>query len=74
MPHVHVTWLAGRSRQQKQRVAEAINEAIVKEREAFPDRVDVVFNDVERENWALSGQLLSETDDAAFRARLADTS
>ena len=72
MPHVHVTWLAGRSVEQKQRVARAINDALVELAGAFPDRVDVVFEDVERENWALCGKLLSQSDDAEFRARFAD--
>jgi 4-oxalocrotonate tautomerase len=73
MPHVTVTWLAGRSKEQKGRVARAINDAVVHLGGAYPDRVDVVFHDVPLENWALGGELLSEGDDAGFRTRLAST-
>ena len=73
MPHVTVTWLVGRTKEQKRLVAKAINDAVVNMGGAYPDRVDVVFHDVPLENWALSGELLSDGDDSGFRARLAST-
>lgn len=73
MPHVTVTWLEGRSKEQKRQVARAINDAVVNLGGAYPDRVDVVFHEVPPENWGLSGKLLSDGDDSGFRARLAGT-
>ena len=73
MPHVTVTWLVGRTKEQKRQVAKAINDAVVNMGGAYPDRVDVVFHEVALENWALSGELLSDGDDSGFRSRLANT-
>jgi 4-oxalocrotonate tautomerase len=51
MPHVVVKMLAGRSEEQKARVAEAITHAITSTVNPDPDSVSVSIVDVPREDW-----------------------
>ena len=58
MPMVTVEWLEGRTREQKQALAEAITRAFVDITQVSTDQVWVVFRDVRRSDWAMRGQLL----------------
>ncbi|MBI2936152.1 MAG: tautomerase family protein [Chloroflexi bacterium] len=60
MPVVHVEMWPGRTRAQKAELARAITDAIVTIAHTTPDQVTVVFEDVAKENWAVSGVLASE--------------
>jgi 4-oxalocrotonate tautomerase len=51
--------LSGRTVEQKQRLAEAITRALSEIAKARPEDTNIVFTDVERENWAFAGKLLS---------------
>jgi 4-oxalocrotonate tautomerase len=58
MPVVTVDWLAGRSAQQKQALAESLTKAFVEIAKVSPDQVWIVFRDVPRADWAMGGKLL----------------
>jgi 4-oxalocrotonate tautomerase len=61
MPVVHVEMWSGRTYSQKQELARAITEAMVKITNTTPEATIVVFSDVPKENWAQGGVLASET-------------
>lgn len=60
MPMITVEWLEGRSQQQKQQLAAAITEAFVDIARVSKEQVWIVFRDVTRSDWAMSGKLLDE--------------
>lgn len=60
MPVVTVEWLEGRTPQQKQELAKAVTDAFVKVTSVAPEQVWIVFKDVARANWAMSGKLLDQ--------------
>ncbi len=57
MPTIRVELFAGRTLEQKRALAAALTEATVRVLGGPPDAVDVVFQDVERHDWASGGQL-----------------
>ncbi|MCX2698572.1 tautomerase family protein [Ochrobactrum chromiisoli] len=59
MPWIRVDLSTGRTEEQKQKTAEAITEALVEHCNCTPESVSIVFNDVDAENWAMGGTLLS---------------
>jgi len=65
MPTIHVEMFAGRTVEQKRALAKALTEATVTTLGGQPEAVDVVFVDVERQNWATGGQLWSDAVAAA---------
>ena len=60
MPIVRVEMWAGRTHAQKQELARAITEAVCAIAETTPEATIVVFEDVERSNWAQAGILASD--------------
>ena len=60
MPVVTVEWLEGRDKDQKDKVARAITDAIHVIGGAKPEGTYVVFKDVPKENWATGGTLMSD--------------
>ena len=60
MPTIKVELFAGRTVEQKRACAAALTEALVKTLGASPESVDVIFHDVERNNWATGGRLWSD--------------
>ena len=60
MPVVKIEWLAGRTPQQKARLAEAITQTFVDVVHVQKDQVWIVFEDVPRSDWAMGGRLLDE--------------
>lgn len=60
MPVVTIQLLSGRSKEQKAKLAQAVTDAIVDIAKAKPEGVQVIFSDVEREDWASAGSLLSD--------------
>jgi 4-oxalocrotonate tautomerase len=51
----------GRTVAQKQELARAITEAVVKTTNTTPEATIVIFSEVPKENWAQAGILSSET-------------
>jgi 4-oxalocrotonate tautomerase family enzyme len=52
---------SGRTYSQKQELAKAITEAVVKVTNTSPEATIVIFSDVPKENWAQAGLLSSDT-------------
>ncbi|MEX2238545.1 MAG: tautomerase family protein [Dehalococcoidia bacterium] len=60
MPIVRVEMWRGRSEAQKRELARAITQAMVEIAQTTADATIIVFEDIERENWAEGGKLASE--------------
>ena len=60
MPNITIQWYAGRTDQQKRELVTAITDAVVKIGKTTADQVHIVFQDVERSNWGISGKLASD--------------
>lgn len=59
MPVVHVELWPGRTATQKQDLARAITEAMVRIANVTPEGTIIIFNEVPKENWAQAGSLAS---------------
>jgi 4-oxalocrotonate tautomerase len=60
MPTIRVELFAGRSTEQKRALAQALTEATVRTLGGSADGVDVLFFDIERQDWATGGVLWSD--------------
>ena len=60
MPTIRVELFAGRTVEQKRALAQALTEATARTLGCTPDGVDVIFQDIERHDWATGGKLWSE--------------
>ena len=60
MPIIRVEMWAGRTQEQKAELAQAITDAVVNIARTSPESTIVIFDDVQRENWAENGKLSSE--------------
>jgi 4-oxalocrotonate tautomerase len=60
MPHVQITMLAGRTTDQKRRVAKRVTEVLQEELKASSDKVTITFVEVPRDSYARNGILLSD--------------
>jgi 4-oxalocrotonate tautomerase len=60
MPIVRVEMWTGRTHAQKQELARAITEAVCAIAKTTPDATIVVFEDIDRSNWAEGGVLASD--------------
>ena len=58
MPMITVDWLEGRTPQQKAELTEAMTRSFVEIAKVRPEQVWIVFKDVKRSDWAMSGKLL----------------
>lgn len=62
MPYVNVRMLTGRTHQQKAELAEAITTALTQICGSPAAGTHVVIDEVEKENWAVGGQLVADRD------------
>jgi 4-oxalocrotonate tautomerase len=60
MPVVNIQLFEGRN-EAKAAIAKEVTESIVKHANIDPKYIYVIFNDVSVENWAISGELFSDT-------------
>ena len=60
MPIVKVEMWSGRTHAQKRELARAITEAVCAIAETTPEATIIVFQDVERSDWAQAGMLASD--------------
>jgi 4-oxalocrotonate tautomerase len=60
MPHVQITWVAGRSPDQKRKVAERITRVLAEDGRAKPENVHVCFVDVPATDYAEAGVLVAD--------------
>ena len=58
MPVITVEWLEGRTAQQKRALADALTKALVEIAKVQKEQVWIVFRDVKRSDWAMSGKCL----------------
>jgi 4-oxalocrotonate tautomerase len=62
MPIVRVEMWEGRTTAQKRELARVITDAMVNIAHTTAEATIIVFEDIEKENWAQSGKLASEAD------------
>jgi 4-oxalocrotonate tautomerase len=60
MPDVHISWLEGRTIEQKRKVVERITQVLSEEAGAKPESTHVVIVDIPRTNFAAGGILVSD--------------
>lgn len=60
MPYVKIELISGRSKEQKAKLAKDVTDALQRHCNAKPESTFVVIQDVEKENWASGGVLLSD--------------
>lgn len=59
MPFINIKMAQGRSREQKQELAEAVTREAVRILDVQPEWVTVIIDEYPRDNWATAGQLHS---------------
>ena len=57
MPDVHISWLAGRTVEQKRKFVEEVTRVTCETLGCAAGAVDIIITDVKRENWATGGEL-----------------
>ncbi|NQU17800.1 MAG: 4-oxalocrotonate tautomerase family protein [Candidatus Saganbacteria bacterium] len=57
MPVVRIAWWKGRTREQKEKVAMDIEESMVKNIGCPKGVTHIVFEDVDKSDWAIEGKL-----------------
>lgn len=60
MPHVQITWVAGRSPEQKRKIAERITQALIEEGRAKRENIHVTFVDLPATDYAEAGVLVAD--------------
>ena len=60
MPYIKIEMNEGRTPEQKAALARAITDGMVEHAGAKRESVWIVFDDVARQNWAISGELLDK--------------
>jgi 4-oxalocrotonate tautomerase len=60
MPTITVQVFEGRTVEQKRAFVKAVTEAAVSTLICSPESVDIIIDDIKRENWATAGKLWSD--------------
>ena len=60
MPLVQITMLAGRTTEQKRKLAQRITDAVVEEAGARREAIVVAFHEVSKESYASGGVLMAD--------------
>jgi 4-oxalocrotonate tautomerase len=60
MPMIKVEMFPGRTVEQKRAFAKKVTEAFVETCGSTPDAVDIIFQEVRKEDWATAGKLASD--------------
>lgn len=60
MPDVHISWLAGRTVDQKRKVAAGITKLLMEEAGAKPQSTHIVFIDIPHTDFASDGMLVAD--------------
>jgi 4-oxalocrotonate tautomerase len=60
MPDVHISWLEGRTIEQKRKVVERITQVLTEEAGAKPESTHIVFVDIPATSFASGGMLISD--------------
>ncbi len=60
MPHVQITWVEGRTPEQKRKIAERITNILIEDGRAKRENIHVAFHDVAATNYAEAGVLVAD--------------
>lgn len=60
MPHVQITWVEGRTPEQKRKIAERITVVLIEDGRARRENIHVSFHDVQATNYAEAGVLVAD--------------
>jgi 4-oxalocrotonate tautomerase len=60
MPHVQITWVAGRTPEQKRKLAERVTQALIEDGKAKRENIHVTFVDVPPTDYAEAGVLVAD--------------
>jgi 4-oxalocrotonate tautomerase len=60
MPTINVQLFEGRTLEQKRAFVKAVTDATCESLNCKPESVDIIIEDVKRENWATGGKLWSD--------------
>jgi len=60
VPHVQITWVAGRSADQKRKLAERITQALIEDGRAKRENIHVTFVDVPATDYAEAGVCVAD--------------
>src|SRR5437016_14073645 len=58
MPHVQITWVEGRTPEQKRKIAERVTAVLIEDGKAKRENIHVSFHDVPATNYAEAGILV----------------
>jgi 4-oxalocrotonate tautomerase len=58
MPHVQITWVEGRSPEQKRKIAERVTSVLIEDGTAKRENIHVSFHEVPATNYAEGGVLV----------------
>jgi 4-oxalocrotonate tautomerase len=58
MPHVQITWVEGRTPEQKRKIAERVTSVLIEDGKAKRENIHVSFHDVPATNYAEAGVLV----------------
>ena len=60
MPMIQITMLAGRTPEQKRRIAQSVTDVMAEEAKTAREGIAVAFYEVTKEDYALGGQLIAD--------------
>jgi 4-oxalocrotonate tautomerase len=60
MPHVQITWVEGRTPEQKRKIAERITSVLIEDGKAKRENIHVAFHDVPATNYAEAGVVVAD--------------
>jgi len=58
VPHVQITWVEGRSPEQKRKIAERVTSVLIEDGKAKRENIHVTFHDLPASNYAEAGVLV----------------
>jgi len=58
MPHVQITWVEGRTPEQKRKIAERVTNVLIEDGKAKRENIHVSFHDVSPADYAEAGVLV----------------
>jgi 4-oxalocrotonate tautomerase len=60
MPQVQITWLEGRTPEQKRKIAERMTQVLIEDGNAKRESIQLTFHDLPTTNYAVAGVLVAD--------------
>ena len=60
MPHVQISWVEGRTPEQKRKIAERVTQVLIEDGRAKLENIHVAFHDLPATNYAEAGVLVAD--------------